>query len=389
MFDPARLKQNPIPPPVYIEELRADRKDYPAGGFIHLPAHSRDLEIGYTALSFSNPEKVRFRYKLDGRDQEWQDAGTRRRAYYTDLAPRQYRFRVRASNNSGVWNETGDSLEFSIAPTYYQTNWFLASCVAAFLALLAGLYRLRLLYLTKQFNARLEGRVSERTRVARDLHDTLLQSFQGVLLQFHAVGYLLPDRPEAVKKLEAITEQARAAITEGRDAVQGLRSSTVVTNDLARSLTIAGEGLVAELSSTQSGQNRPDFRVQVEGKSRDLPPIIRDEVYRIACEALRNAFRHAHAKRIEVEIHYEQRNLRLRVRDDGKGIDPKVLDGGGRAGHHGLPGMHERAQLAGGKLAVWSEPGSGTEIELTIPRSVAYAKSPVANQAMTSGQRTG
>ena len=129
MFDPAGLKQNPIPPPVYIEELHADRKDYPAGGFIHLPAHSRDLEIGYTALSFSNPQKVCFRYKLDGRDQEWQDAGTRRRAYYTDLAPRQYRFRVRASNNSGVWNETGDSLEFSIAPAYYQTNWFRLSLV--------------------------------------------------------------------------------------------------------------------------------------------------------------------------------------------------------------------------------------------------------------------
>ena len=255
--------------------------------------------------------------------------------------------------------------------------------------MLGGLYQLRLRYLVHQFNARLEGRVGERTRIARELHDTLLQSFQGVLLQFHAVTYLLPDRSEARKKLEAITEQARAAITEGRDAVQGLRSSTVATNDLARSITIVGDGLVAERSSTQAGQSCPEFRVQVEGKSRDLPPIIRDEVYRIACEALRNAFRHALAKRIKVEIHYEQRNLRLRVRDDGKGIDPKVLDAGGRTEHHGLPGMHERANLAGGKLAVWSEPGSGTEIELTIPRSVAYAKSPVANQAMTSGQRTG
>ena len=171
--------------------------------------------------------------------------------------------------------------------------------------------------------------------------------------------------------------------------MQGLRSSTLVTNDLARSITIVGDGLAAELSSIQAGQNRAGFRVQVEGKSRDLHPIIRDEIYRICCEALRNAFRHAHAKRIEVEIHYDQRNLRLRVRDDGKGIDPKVLDAGGRTGHHGLPGMHERAKLAGGKLAVWSEPGSGTEIELTIPGSIAYAKSPPARKSMASGQRTG
>jgi signal transduction histidine kinase len=395
IIDPGHLNENNVPPMVHIERIVADRElrwqNLSGSAFsnLSLTALSRDVEIDYTGLSLGAPERIRFRYKLEGHDRDWQDVGTRRQAFYNDLPPRKYRFRVAAANNNGVWNETGDSLEFSITPAYYQTNWFRLSSLVAFLALLWVLYRYRLYQVRKEFNARLEGRVGERTRIARDLHDTLLQSFQGVLLQFHAVTYLLPDRPEAVKKLEAITEQARQAIAEGRDAVQGMRSSTVVTNDLARSITIVGERLAAELSSTQDGQNCPEFRVQVEGKSRDLPPIIRDEIYRIACEALRNAFRHAQAKRIEVEIHYDQRNLRLRVRDDGKGIDPKVLDGGGSAGHHGLPGMHERAQLAGGKLAVWSEPGSGTEIELTIPRSVAYAKSPVANQAMTSGQRTG
>ena len=193
-------------------------------------------------------------------------------------------------------------------------------------------------------------------------------------MKFSAVSYLIPERPDAQKTLEGVIAQARQAITEGRDAVQGLRSSTVVTNDLARAITTIGE----ELSADHASQNPPGFRVHVEGASRDLAPLVRAEVYRIAGEALRNAFRHAHAKRIEVEIRYDPRQLRMRVRDDGKGIDPKVLSQGGRSGHHGLPGMHERAKLVGGKLAVWSELDSGTEAELTIPANVAYAKPPVA-----------
>jgi signal transduction histidine kinase len=226
----------------------------------------------------------------------------------------------------------------------------------------------------RMLELRLEERVSERTRIARELHDTLLQSFQAVLLKFHTVTYLLSDRPEAQKTLEGVIEQAREAIVEGRDALQGLRSSTVVPNDLARAIGTLGEGLAAD----QAGRNSSDFRVQVEGTPRSLAPLVWGEVYRIASEALRNAFRHAHATRIEVDIRYHQRQLRLRVRDDGKGIDPKVIEAGGRAGHHGLPGMQERANMVGGKLAVWSELNSGTEIEMTIPASLAYAKLPVA-----------
>src|SRR5260370_10202577 len=177
---------------------------------------------------------------------------------------------------------------------------------------------------------RLEERVNERTRIARDFHDTLLQSFQGVLMKFSAVTYMLPDHTEAQKTLEKVIEQARQAVTEGRDAVQGLRSSTVVTNDLVNAITEFGEKLAAD----HTGQNCPELRVEVEGKSRDLAPLVRDEVHRIACEAMRNAFRHAEASRIEVEIQYGERQLRLRVRDNGKGIDPKILNQGGRAGHH-------------------------------------------------------
>ena len=188
--------------------------------------------------------------------------------------------------------------------------------------------------------------------------------------------YAIRDRPtEAEQGLEALVEEARKAIVEGRDAVQGLRSSTVVTNDLARAITTFGEGL----ASDQNGRTRPGLSVRVEGASRDLAPIVRDEVYRIAGEALRNAFRHAEARRIEVAIQYERRRLRVSVRDDGKGIDTQVLDAGGREGHHGLPGMAERARLAGGKLEVRSKPNSGAEIELTIPAAAAYARAMAAS----------
>jgi len=385
VIDPRHLPVNKIPPPVHVEEVKVDGKDWDASHGWRLPALTRDLEIHYTALSYVAPEKNRFKYKLEGHDSDWKDAGNERKASYNDLPPRKYRFRITASNNNGVWNEAGDSLDFSIAPAYYQTTWFRASCVAAFFALLWALYRYRLYQIAREFNARLEERVGERTRIARDFHDTTLQNFLGVLMKFSTVKHLIPERPDVQETLEGVCEQARQAIAEGRDVVQGLRSSMVVANDLARAISTLGEGLVADHSSHPAGENCPEFRVHVEGKSRDLPPLVRDEVYRIAGEALRNAFRHAQAKRIEVGIRYDQRQFRLCVLDDGKGIDQAVLSAGGRAGHHGLPGIHERAQLAGGKLSVRSQLDSGTEIELTIPAGLAYAKTRVATQASSSG----
>jgi signal transduction histidine kinase len=303
-----------------------------------------------------------------------------RHVQYSNLAPRDYIFRVMASNNSGVWNEAGTSLNFFIAPAFYQTWRFRSLCVIAFLGLLVAIYRLRLRQWSRQFNLRLEGRVAERTRIARDLHDTLLQSFQAVLLKFHAVTYMLADRPDAQKALGTVIDQARQAITEGRDAVQGMRSSTLAGNDLARALVILGEGIAAEHGNDKA----PEFCVQVQGTSRELAPLVRDDVYRIASEALRNSFLHAQAARIEVEIQYDSRQLCLRIRDNGKGIDPKVLETGAREGHYGLPGMRERAKLVGGKLALWSELDSGTETELTIPASIAYAKFQAARRPMFS-----
>jgi signal transduction histidine kinase/ligand-binding sensor domain-containing protein len=372
VVDPRRLDRNELPPPVYVERITADHTTYDAVQGLGLPPLVRDLQIDYTALSLVAPEKNRFRVMLEGRDTEWRDVGTRRQAFYTDLAPGSYRFRVRGSNNSGVWNEASAALEFSIAPAYYQTRWFQALVVAAALSLGWAGYVARLRQVAREYHRRLDERVHERTRIARELHDTLLQSFHGLLLRFQTVSYLLRERPaEAQEQLDKAIEHAAKAITDGRNAVQDLRASAVERNDLAVAIRTLGD----ELASDPSNQCHPTFDVGVEGQTRELHPIVRDEIYKIAAEALRNAFRHADPGRIEVDIRYEDAQFRLHVRDDGKGIDPEVLTNQGREGHYGLRGMSERAALIGGKLAVWSEVGGGTELELRLPGSIVYATS--------------
>jgi signal transduction histidine kinase/ligand-binding sensor domain-containing protein len=372
VVDPRHLPDNKIPPPVYVEQITADRKPYDIAQGFRLPPLVRDLTIEYTALSFVASEKIRFRYKLEGYDNDWQEAGNRRQAYYTNLPPRDYRFRVMACNNSGVWNEQGAFLDFTIAPAFYQTNWFRVLCVALFLALLWTLYLLRIRQLAHQFNMTLEARVNERTRIARELHDTLLQSFQGLLLRFQSVLKMLPGRPaEARQRLENALDQAAAAITEGRDAVQGLRLSAVEMNDLANGIFAIGQ----ELTAVGSPPDSPMIDVDVQGVTRDLNPIVRDEAYRIAGEALRNAFRHAEARRIAVEIRYDKRQFSVQVRDDGKGFDEGSVTQAALAGHFGLPGMRERAGVVGGRLEVWSKINSGTRIQLTIPSAIAYEAS--------------
>ena len=376
VVDPRHLPFNGVPPPVHIEKVFADGtlhwQQRPGGtaSTIHLPPLTRELQIDYVGLSFVAPESMQFRIKLEGQDEDWRVPVNPRHSRYTNLRPGKYTLRVKASNNSGVWNEQGDTLELWVAPAYYQTNAFRALCVAAFMALLWAAHQVRLRRVRHQFEMTLEARVGERTRIARELHDTLLQSFHGLLLKFQTASYLLPHRPaEAKERLESAIDHAARAITEGRDAVQGLRGPVVEGNDLAVAITT----LADELATDPSVDRPPAFRVAVEGQARDLRPIVRDEIYKIAAEALRNAFRHAGAGRVEAEFRYDDREFRLRLRDDGRGIDPGVLAGKGIEGHFGLRGMPERAALMGGKLAVWSEVGAGTEIELRLPARAAYA----------------
>jgi signal transduction histidine kinase/ligand-binding sensor domain-containing protein len=369
MLDPSRLSQKAPPALTYIETVTVDRKEFKAAPNLRVPPNPRDLEVDYTSPTFSIPQKVNFRYRLDNYDRDWHDAGTRRQAFYTNLPHGTYSFRVIASNSEGIWNDNAAKLDFFVAPAYYQTNWFRTLCATLFLALFWAAYQIRVRQLHHEFAMTLEARVSERTRVARDLHDTLLQSAHGLLLRFQTVSQLLPDRPmEAKEKLDNAIDQTADFITEARDEVQGLRDSTVQNNDLALAISTLGQEL-----RTDSANHQPTFRVALEGEARNLHPILRDEVYKIAAESLRNAFRHSQARQIEVEIRYDNEQFRLRVRDDGKGVDPAILSGQGSEGHYGMPGMRERATLIGGKLVVWSEVDAGTEVELRVPARTAYA----------------
>ena len=375
IIDPRHLPRNELPPPVHVEQITADRKIYDTSsdvnGHLRLPPLIRDLEIDYTALSLVAPEKNQFRYKLEGQDPDWQSVGNRRQAFYNDLSPGNYRFRVIASNNSGVWNEQGAALDFSIAPAYWQTLSFRAACAVAFVCLIWALFWLRSRQIAREFEATLEGRVAERTRIARELHDTLLQNLQGLVLRFRTVQSLFSTRPEEAREiLESAIDQAREALTEGRQAVQGLRSAAVDTDELSKAIRTLGEELVRDAAHDGS----VELRLNIEGTPRALQPLMRDEIYRITGEALRNAFRHSEAKRIEVQLGYSERRFDLRVRDEGKGIDPSFLSDDVLLGHYGLRGMRERAKEIGGTLTIWSALGLGTKIELSVPGTAAYLR---------------
>jgi len=368
--DPRNLYLNKFAPPVHIQQITVDQERYSASPALRLPPLVHDIEIDYTALSLVAPLRNQFRYQLVGFDHDWQSVGNRRQAFYNDLPPGEYRFRVVASNNNGVWNDQGATLNFSVAPAYWQTNWFRALCACVFLLILWMLHLVRARQLARQFNLTLDARVNERTRIARELHDTLLQSFHGLLLRFQTAKELLHNRAaEAEQVLDSAIDHAAAAITEGRNAVQGLRSSTRETNDLATAIQAMGQEL-----ATHDDSGAISLEIGTKGASRALHPIVRDEVYRIVGEALRNSYRHSGAAQIEVELCYEEHRFRLRVSDDGKGFDQQTLSQGDQGGHFGLQGMRERAKVIGGCLTVWSAVNSGTEIELTVPAKRAYGR---------------
>jgi signal transduction histidine kinase len=371
-INPDHISLNELPPPVHIEQVIADTKTYTLENSIRLAQLSRNIEIKYTALSFVVPQRVRFRYKLEGYDTDWQEAGVRRSAFYTNLRPRAYKFQVIACNNSGVWNRTGDTLSFIVPPAWYQTYWFRTLCLFLLLGLIYAFYLLRMRQYSAAMRSRFNERLDERLRIARELHDTLLQSFHGLMFQFQAARNLLSRKPEsAVQTLDEAILATEQALAEGRDAIHGLRPELANRHDLAELLTAAGQELAC---AHDANGNCSSFHIIVEGKPQRLSPVLQDEIYRIGREAIRNAFHHAVASHIEVEIRYDERELRLRVRDNGKGIDPKILKASGRPGHWGLPGMRERAQRIGSRLEFWSEAGAGTEVELVVPGAVVYEK---------------
>ena len=373
VVDPARLSSNSTPAIAHIQAILADGRPIDLVDAIHIPGGRQRLTFSFAGLSLSVPERVRLRYRLDGFDRGWSEPAAAREAVYTNLSPGPYRFRVIASNPDGVWSSSEAAIGFEVEPLFWQTWWFRLSIVLACALAIIAIYRLRLLGLTRRLNVRFEERLAERTRIAQELHDTLLQGFLSASMQLHVAVDRLPPDAEAKSSLARVLQLMGRVIEEGRNAVQGLRSPQSGSLNLEQAFSRIQEELAI--------QEDVGFRVIVDGQPRPLHPILRDEVYRIGREALVNAFQHSRAKSIEIQLEYASSQLRVLVRDNGCGIDPLMLRSG-RQGHWGLPGMRERAERIGGKLHVWSSAAAGTEVELSVPSHVAF-------QAQSSGHAPG
>jgi signal transduction histidine kinase/ligand-binding sensor domain-containing protein len=366
VIDPATVSTNTQPPPVVIEAFVADRLPVSIDSPAQIAPGKENLEIRYTALSFIKPEQIRFRYKLQGLDSNWIDAGQRRTAYYSHVPPGKYTFQVIAENNDGVWNEQGATARFTVLPAFYQTAWFRAFSVLAGVGILWLLYAFRVRNLATSIQARFDDRLEERERIARDLHDTLLQGIFSASIHFDVANNRLPAdspaKPSVQRGMELLTQVSK----EGRNTLLALRTTASSQSDLEEALSrLRGEfSLPANI----------DFRVITEGEPERLRPLIRDEVYLIAREAVINAFRHSAASAIEVKVGYISRNLRVSVRDNGCGIDEELLKSG-KEGHWGLTNMRERAERIGGRFKVLSRAKAGTVVRLWIPGKLAFERS--------------
>jgi signal transduction histidine kinase/ligand-binding sensor domain-containing protein len=362
-LDLAQLRRNRVAPQAVILKVTSDRGVWPARGKVDLPAGVGHFRIEYTAPALRMPERVRFEYRLDGVDTGWLDAGTRRATSYTNIGPGDYVFRLRAVNEDGVPGDAVATLPLHVAPTLVQTVWFKVACAGALAVLAYLLYRWRMRYVTRRLTERLQVRTAERERIARTLHDTFLQTVQGLVLRVDAVAATLPADAGARRQLETVLDDASQAIGEGRDQLQELRAGDAhVLEDV----------LAETVARLKVAHGALDVDLRVEGERRALRAPVADEIADIAREALRNAFAHAHAARIWVTLEYAQRALVLCVADDGRGIPDAVRRDGARSGHWGLVGMRERAARIGARLHVASGPREGTAVTLTVPGVHAY-----------------
>jgi signal transduction histidine kinase/ligand-binding sensor domain-containing protein len=362
-LDPKRLTFNPVPPKVAVRFIQTGERQILDPTKLRLEAGSSDLTIGFAVLSLRMPERSQVRYRLEGQDAAWIDPGIRRQAFYTNLAPGTYRFRVIAANENGIWNRDGATVEVTIPPTFLQSTLFKLLLAALGVMALAALYLMRTRQLTARLQNRFDIRIAERERIARELHDTLLQGFQGLLLQFKAVTNRVANDEPSRAALDKALERAQQVLVEGRDRVRELRTDDDEP-DFAESMLHRAE---RELE----GQ---DLRLVLtqEGTPRPLHPLIQQELRAIVEEAVRNSARHARASTIEILVGWGRRSLRLAVRDDGVGLSPAVLARGNRPGHFGLVGMRERAERMGAKIAFASRAGAGLEIAMELPAHAAY-----------------
>ncbi|HMD22289.1 MAG TPA: two-component regulator propeller domain-containing protein [Alloacidobacterium sp.] len=361
--DPSQAKGNSAPAIAHIETVTADGSPIDLQGSLRIPSSQQRIVFDYTGLSLTVPDRVQYRYRLDGFDHDWSQPVATRQAIYTNLNPGPYRFRVIASNSYGQWNGSEATLSFRIQPALWQAWWFQCLCLLGLTCIGWIFYRLRIHQMARQLNIRFEERLAERTRIAQELHDTLLQGLLSASMQLHVAADQVSEDSPAKPLLSRVLQLMGQVVEEGRDALRGLRSSTRNASNLEQAFSHVPQELPVRREIA--------FRVIVDGQRRPLHPVIRDEVYRIGREALVNAFRHAQASSIDVEVQYSASALRILIRDDGCGIDPQVLRSG-REGHWGLPGMRERAEGIGAKLKVWSRTAAGTDVELIVPGNVAY-----------------
>ena len=361
VLDPSHANNDSPPAIVQVEELSEDGTPMELRAPILIPPGSHRITLSYSGLSLSNPERVRFKYELDGFDQAWSQPVSTRTAVYTNLNWGRYTFRVMASNSDGVWNQKTANLAFSIQPAWYQMTWFRILCLVSALFTAWMIYRLRMRQVARVIGTRFDERLAERTRIARELHDTFLQTIQGSKLVAEDALEDPMDHERMVRALEKLSVWLGQAAQEGRAALNSLRISTVQTNDLSEALRRATENGFVPSSLA--------IAFTVVGASRELHPIVRDEVYHIGYEAIRNAYTHSRASRLEIELKYAH-DLSLHVSDNGVGIEPAIVERG-KDGHFGLQGMRERAKRIGGKLTVHSS-ASGTEVTVVVPGGISF-----------------
>ncbi|WP_263356742.1 ligand-binding sensor domain-containing protein [Acidicapsa ligni] len=349
---------------VRIESVSADTASLGPQQGLNLSPDTRSITFRYAGTSLATPQRTQFRYRLDGLDQEWSNDSSSRQVVYTHLSPSTYTFRIMASNALGAWNGPENDVKFTVQPALWQTWYFQMLAVLLTAVVAIGLYRIRLKQVTGQLNRRFQDRLAERTRIAQELHDTLLQGVISASMQLDVAQDDIAEDSPARPKLQRLLHQMRQVTTEGRRALQGLR-----TIDNTVTAEAAFQRMMTEFTSSPSSRHA----VYVQGDNRPLKTVVFDEVYRIGHEAYLNAVVHASAREIEITVDYGLRVFRLLVRDDGCGIDPGILRHG-REGHWGLAGMRERAEAIGSDLAIHTRPSGGTEVELRIPAAIAYSR---------------
>jgi ligand-binding sensor domain-containing protein/two-component sensor histidine kinase len=370
VIDPKNIPDKGDPPPVDIQAVQADEHQFHIGddSSLDLPPDIHVLRVSYAALSFRNPQKIRYRYKLEGYDPDWSEPLTSREAVYTRLPHGHYRFHVVGCNENGVWNEIGDTVDFQVQARFFETRWFLVLCVAIAGALIWLMYHARVRYLCRRVAERLEAQTEERLQISHDLHDTLIQGVQGMVLSFHALTQEPALDNTTRGKMTKILNRAEELLEEGRERIKTLRPAKFANQNLRDQITSIGSHLITGAS--------PVFKVSLEGDEIQLKPVAFEQILLVCREAVTNAFRHGDASRIDVTVRFTRKQFSILIRDDGRGLSPMTPDAEQAESHFGIVGMRERAARLGAKFDIRNaseESGRpGTLVTIDLPAKIAY-----------------